>query len=148
MTLATLLLLLQTATSPCLDINTASTAQLMTLEGVTPEIAESIIKGRPYKFTLLIWNMMPKEVWEKNMSKFCIQRGGGSVQVIRGNKIDSLKFEQNERTETKPSEEKQPETKEPPKPVEVLPAEVLDERLGKLSEEVEKEVEAPPLHRP
>jgi DNA uptake protein ComE-like DNA-binding protein len=37
------------AAAPLLDINTATKDELMALSGITDKLADSIIKGRPYK---------------------------------------------------------------------------------------------------
>lgn len=64
--LITLSLLLQLFPGPPrYDINTVAKASLVRLESVTPEIADAIIKGRPYKTVEDLKDRIPKEVYEK-----------------------------------------------------------------------------------
>jgi len=106
---------------PCsptqLNINTARGAQLLTVEGVTREVAYAIIEGRPYKSIQTLEEKLPKDVWAKIGAKFCFPSFPNAqtkreIQVISGNKIDSLLFE-------RPLEE---ERKEPSPPVAPSPS--------------------------
>jgi hypothetical protein len=88
----------------CVNINTVSTTQLITLEGITPELADEIIKGRPYQSFGSVWNVFPTEVFEKHMFRFCFRSGNQrEVQVIPGNKVDKIRFETNPKGESAPS---------------------------------------------
>ena len=73
-----------------LNINTISKAELITLEGITPEIADTIIKSRPYQSVGAVEKRMPKEVWETNKFKFCYP---GGIQIIMRNKTETIHFD-------------------------------------------------------
>ena len=78
---------------PC-DINQASKDQLVSLEGITPELADGLIKGRPYKTLDSIQQRVSREVWEKVKFKVCFPNGNGRyIMIIPGNKIERLVFE-------------------------------------------------------
>jgi len=47
-----------------LDINQACKPLMMALEGVTSEIVDAIISGRPYKSVNEVKGKIPKEVWK------------------------------------------------------------------------------------
>ena len=134
------LLLLLTATqevpppqlSQCLDINTASKAELLTWGGVTPEIADGIIKARPYKMVLEVQRAVPKEVWDKNNANLCLLVRGRGIQIISGNRTETLRFD------AKPNEETKPAVQPLPPPTQPLPKEAVEERFRELSREAER----------
>jgi Helix-hairpin-helix motif len=75
MKLLALLLIIQLYPNPQrLNLNTTSKASLIRLEGVTPEIADAIIKGRPYKSVLELKErkILSDEVFEKIKTKFIV----------------------------------------------------------------------------
>ena len=62
-----------------LDVNSSTKTQLLKLEGITSEIADAIIAGRPYRSGsrdrrpgVFVQEKLPKEVWEKHKSSFCM----------------------------------------------------------------------------
>lgn len=74
--LALMLLLSQSPQPPKLDLNTSTKAQLVALdEGITPEIADAIIKGRPYPTVERVHKVVPKDVYERIQFKLKVERG-------------------------------------------------------------------------
>ena len=94
MKLLTLFLLFQLYPTPeRLDLNTASKVSLMGLEGVTPEIADTIIKGRPYESLNDV--KISNEVLKKIAGSIYVKKG--EVAVIDGGEVKWLRFEVKEK---------------------------------------------------
>jgi Helix-hairpin-helix motif len=107
MRLLTLLLLLQFGP---IDINTATKEELTSLPAVTPNIADRIIKGRPYKSVDDVQGSVPRFEFDKirpriyvapsplamTPSPIQVTPRRVNIQTIQGNKIESLTFEKKE----------------------------------------------------
>ncbi|HET9215979.1 MAG TPA: hypothetical protein VFR18_03315 [Terriglobia bacterium] len=127
---------------PCLDINTASKDELLSWGGMTPEIADTLIKGRPYKTVSDVREKMPKQVWDKNRTNLCLPRPTNTqgIQVISGTRIDKVKFEAKQNEDVKPAPPLPPPPLPPvsqPPPPQPLPKETIEERFRKLLEEAQ-----------
>jgi len=97
MKLLTLFLLFQLYPTPeRLDLNSASKVSLMGLEGVTAEIADTIIKGRPYKSLNDV--KISSEVLKKVAGRIYVKKG--EVAVMDGGEVKWLQFEVKEKAET------------------------------------------------
>jgi hypothetical protein len=90
---------------PPIDVNTATKAELITIEGITPNIADHIIKDRPYRTVEDVQGVVPRFLFEKIRARITVasnpriatpttsQPPRGGIQVIQGNMIQNLKFE-------------------------------------------------------
>jgi hypothetical protein len=103
--LALLLLLIQVPIPP-IDVNTATKAELMTIEGISPMVADHIIRDRPYKTVEDVDGGVPRFLFEKIRARITVtsvravtpnpvipQPQHRQIQVISGNKIDKVQFE-------------------------------------------------------
>jgi hypothetical protein len=76
----------QTKPAAPIDLNAASKEQLLTLEGVTAEIAQKIIDGRPYKWTsseLKDKKILSEAAYEKIKDKVVVGPAGPSRPAAR-----------------------------------------------------------------
>jgi len=105
MTLVALLLLAQVTTPVPIDVNTATKAELVTIEEITPNVADHIIRDRPYKTVEDVQGVVPRFVFERIRARIMVtsnpvtplpvtppQRRG----VIKGQRIENLIFEKRE----------------------------------------------------
>jgi hypothetical protein len=111
MKLVALLLLIQVTTPAPIDVNAATKTELITIEGITPNIADNIIRDRPYKTVEDVQGAVPRFLFERIRPRITVnsspriavtprpatpqpQRG---IQVIQGNRIETLTFEAKEK---------------------------------------------------
>jgi hypothetical protein len=65
MKLVALLLLIQVPTPAPIDVNAATKTELITIEGITPNIADNIIRDRPYKTVEDVQGAVPRFLFER-----------------------------------------------------------------------------------
>ena len=109
-----LLLLLQIL-APRIDVNTATKTELLTIEGISPTVADHIIRDRPYKTVEEVQGPVPRFLFEKIRERITVTSRPGiaatpspitpspvnlqprrEIQVISGKRIEKAPFEARE----------------------------------------------------
>ena len=103
-----LLVLLQVDPPALMNVNTATKAELMTIEGITPMVADNIIRDRPYSSVEDLEAGVPRLLFEKVKSRLTVGSRSApaaarapvgtvgarrEVQVIQGNRIRVQQFQ-------------------------------------------------------
>ena len=126
MKLLTLLLLAQVL-GPAIEINTATKEELTTLPAVTSNIADRIIKGRPYKTVDDVQGSVPRFEFDKIRPRIYVASssyvmtpspvrvaprpiqntpGKTEIQIIQGNRMEKLEFDARPKESPPPVETK------------------------------------------
>ena len=107
----TLLLLIQII-APRINVNTATKTELLTIEGITPTVADHIIRDRPYKTIEDVQGPVPRFLFEKIREKITVTSSPGiantpipvtpqpqrsEIQVIKGTRIEKVQFEERQK---------------------------------------------------
>ena len=136
MKLLTLLLVIQVIAPP-IDVNTATKVELLTIEGITPTVADHIIRDRPYTTVEDVQGGVPRFLFEKIRTRITVTSSPLNaitrvprtvpgtpasqpfqIQVIQGNRIDRVRFEAppQENAVEVPADKSNPPSTEPKKP--------------------------------
>ena len=112
---ALLLLLIQVTVPAPIDVNTATRAELVAIEGITPTVADHIIRDRPYKTVEDVQGVVPRFLFERIRTRITVtsspvtsspsshrnavtpipgnpQPQRKAIQVIQGNRVENLPF--------------------------------------------------------
>jgi hypothetical protein len=104
----TLALLLLLQSGGLIDVNTATKAELTTIPGISPTVADHIIRDRPYQTVEDVQGPVPRFMFEKIRTRITVTSSTGNavtpisgapqpqrreVQVIRGNRIEKILFD-------------------------------------------------------
>src|SRR5688572_10919769 len=94
----------------CTDINTATRSELTAFAGVTEEIADRIIKGRPYKSA----SDAPKEILKNPIC--VVGQPVKEIIIVQGNETMRIQYQSNPLPQPEATGEKRIEKSAPPPP--------------------------------